>query len=96
MTAPPGVPEKEAAAPLPSRTATATNITASQSSRQNRREDGYAPPSAEDRADAEVIAAAQQRGYRIAVPCIVCGRFLTQKSSVSAHVGPVCRKRVTA
>lgn len=61
----------------------------------HRHEDGFAAPTAEERADAEVIAAAQDRGYRIAVPCIVCGRFLTQKSSVAAHVGPTCRKRVT-
>lgn len=60
----------------------------------HRAEDGFAAPTAEDRADAEVIAAAQARGFRIAVPCLVCGRFLTQKSSVAAHVGPTCRKRV--
>lgn len=61
---------------------------------QYRAGDGFAAPDAQDRADQRVIAAVTACGYRIAVPCIICGSWLTNPRSVAAHVGPVCRKRV--
>jgi hypothetical protein len=47
-------------------------------------------PTAEDRADAEVLAAAAARGYRLAVRCIRCNQWLAAPSSVARHLGPVC------
>jgi len=85
-------PPKEVAAPLPSKAATATSITAIQSS-ESRRQDGYAAPTAEDRADAELLAEAERRGYRLAVRCVDCGHYVVSAASIAAHRGPKCRAR---
>jgi len=58
-----------------------------------RRHDGYAAPDAEDLDDAAVLAAAFERGYRIAVQCIDCGHWLTNPVSVAAFRGPRCRAK---
>jgi hypothetical protein len=67
------------------------DTTSSAKSNGHRRQDGYAAPSAEDRADAAVLAAAAERGFRLAVQCLECGRWLTDRDSVRLHLGPVCR-----
>jgi hypothetical protein len=59
----------------------------------HRRQDGYAAPSVEDRADLAVLAAAEALGYRIAVQCLDCGHWLASPTSVAAHRGPRCRAR---
>jgi Family of unknown function (DUF6011) len=58
-----------------------------------RRQDGYAAPDAEDRADTAILAAAEALGYRIAVQCLDCGHWLASPKSVAAHRGPVCRAK---
>jgi hypothetical protein len=59
----------------------------------HRRQDGYAAPTPEDRADQAVLAAAEALGYRLAVRCRECGRWLVHARSVAGHIGPVCRQR---
>jgi hypothetical protein len=59
----------------------------------HRRQDGYAAPDADDRADAAVVAAAAERGYRLATRCLDCGHWLANPISVAAHRGPRCRAR---
>jgi hypothetical protein len=59
----------------------------------HRRQDGYAAPTAEDRAEAAAVAAVQAFGYSIAVRCLDCGHWLANPASVSAHRGPRCRAR---
>jgi hypothetical protein len=76
--------------------ATSTTPLADTKSIAHRRQDGFAAPGAEDRADAEVIEAARARGFKLAVPCRVCGRMLTARQSVDVFVGPVCASRVVA
>jgi len=58
--------------------------------------DRLEPLTAEDRADLDVIIAAAERGYRIAVQCRRCGQWLTNPKSVRGFIGPVCRERVAA
>lgn len=53
----------------------------------------HEPLDAEDRADAKVIAAAFERGYRIAVQCIHCGHWVSNPKSVRLHAGPRCRTK---
>jgi hypothetical protein len=60
----------------------------------HRRQDGYAAPTAEDRTEAAVLAAAEALGYQLAVRCTRCGQWLVAPSSVAAHMGPVCRAKV--
>lgn len=61
-----------------------------------RRQDGYTAPTADDRADAAVLVAAAERGFRLAVQCVRCGQWLVAAQSVRAHLGPVCRTKVVA
>jgi hypothetical protein len=70
------------------------NHTYAGQSNGHRRQDGYAAPDAEDRADAAVLAAAYARGYRLAVSCLDCGHWLTNPVSVAVHRGPRCRAKV--
>lgn len=58
-----------------------------------RREDGYAPPTVDDRLDELVIAAAKARGFAIAVRCTRCGQWVVAAKSVALHMGPVCRAK---
>lgn len=58
-----------------------------------RREDGYTPPTPDERIDAAVIAAARQRGFDIAVRCARCGHWVVAAKSVAAHLGPTCRAK---
>jgi hypothetical protein len=51
---------------------------------------------AEDREDLAVLQAAEDNGYRIAVQCTACGRWLTSRKSLLAHMGPVCRAKQVA
>jgi hypothetical protein len=70
------------------------NYTDAAKSNGHRRQDGYAAPTAEDRADTAVLAAAAQRGFRLAVQCLRCGQWVVAHESVAAHMGPVCRAKV--
>lgn len=60
-----------------------------------RPEDGYVAPSADDRREHELLAELKSRGYGITVPCLICRRPLTSARSLAAHIGPVCRARMT-
>lgn len=50
-------------------------------------------PQAPDGVDADLIAAAEARGYRLAVRCRRCRSWLTDPTSVATHLGPVCSQR---
>ncbi|WP_071700349.1 DUF6011 domain-containing protein [Mycobacterium heckeshornense] len=58
-----------------------------------RRQDGYAAPAADERAEQRLLAAARRFGFRLAVQCLDCRRWLVDPASVAAHRGPVCRAR---
>ncbi|MGH3968276.1 MAG: hypothetical protein ACRDTV_09245, partial [Mycobacterium sp.] len=49
--------------------ATATRPIASNQSNGHRRQDGYAAPTVGDRADIDVLIAAAEHGFRLAVRC---------------------------
>jgi len=49
----------------------------------------------EDRADIDVLVAAAERGFRLAVQCTACGQWLTNRKSVGRHLGPKCAKRAS-
>lgn len=72
------------------------NTTNDSDSTAYRRQDGYSAPTAVDRAEAAVLAEAKRYGYRLAVRCVNCGHWLVAERSIADHVGPVCRRRVTA
>lgn len=57
------------------------------------RVNGYAAPTAEDRADFDLLAEAQRRGYRLTCRCLDCRRWLADPVSIAAMRGPVCRAR---
>ena len=50
-------------------------------------------PTPEIVADMELVLAASARGFKIAVPCRSCGRWLVAKESVRHQLGPTCRDR---
>jgi hypothetical protein len=50
----------------------------------------HEPLTAEDWADAAVLAAAAELGYRLATRCLRCNQWLVAHSSVARHLGPVC------
>lgn len=54
----------------------------------------HEPLTAEDRADLDVLAAAAERGFRLAVRCTRCNQWLVAPTSVRRHLGPVCRSHV--
>jgi primosomal protein N' len=56
----------------------------------------HEPLTSEDRLDAQVLAAASERGYRLAVRCTRCNQWLVAHKSVALHLGPVCRTKVAA
>lgn len=80
----------------PQRRPSRKNTRADDSSRIHRPEDGHQAPTREDRLDAQVIADAKARGYRIAVRCTRCNQWVVADASVAAHMGPVCRSKVVA
>ncbi|WP_413783407.1 DUF6011 domain-containing protein [Mycolicibacterium obuense] len=51
------------------------------------------PITPEDREDLDVIVAAVERGFRIAVRCRICGHWLSNPRSVSAFLGPRCASK---
>lgn len=53
-------------------------------------QDWNEPLTADDRADFDVLIAAAERGFRLAVRCTRCGQWLVARKSVAAHIGPVC------
>jgi Family of unknown function (DUF6011) len=75
--------------------ATSTTPLADSQSKAYRYQDGYAAPTAEDRADAAILAAAAALGFRLAVRCTRCGQWLVAAESVRSCMGPVCRARVS-
>jgi hypothetical protein len=52
------------------------------------------PLTPEDRADMDAVIAAVERGFKIAVPCRACGRWLVAAESVRHRLGKRCRERV--
>lgn len=48
----------------------------------------------EDRLDAQVLAAARDRGFRLAVRCYRCGQWVVAAQSVALHLGPTCRRKL--
>lgn len=56
----------------------------------------HEPLTREDRADHDVLVAAAERGFHLAVRCTRCGQWLVAPSSVRAHLGPVCRAKAVA
>jgi hypothetical protein len=56
--------------------------------------DRVEPLTAEDGADAAVLAAAAERGYRLATRCLDCRRWLVAERSVQRHLGPVCAAKM--
>jgi hypothetical protein len=79
--------------PAPPHRPTRNNSTAANHCNGHRRQDGFVAPSVEDRDDTTVLAAAFERGYRIAVQCIDCGHWLINPVSVAAFRGPRCRAK---
>lgn len=63
------------------------------STRIHRVEDGYTPPTAEDRYEAWILAEAQNLGYQLSCRCLDCRRPLADKISVRYRRGRVCRQR---
>jgi hypothetical protein len=84
------MPQRERPAPKnrPSRDATSANQLT-----QHRRQDGYAAPTAQDRAEQRVLKLAAEHGFTLAVRCMDCGHFVVSEESVRAHRGPRCRAR---
>ncbi|AFM16984.1 hypothetical protein Mycch_2201 [Mycolicibacterium chubuense NBB4] len=76
--------------------ATSTTPIAVSDSSLYRRQDGYTAPSIDDRLDAQVIEAANARGFRIAARCTRCRQWVVAAESVAAHMGPVCRAKAGA
>lgn len=60
------------------------------------RQDGYAAPDPDDRADESFLATAAELGYRLTVRCLLCNRWLADPESVRLHLGPTCRQRVAS
>ncbi len=79
--------------PAPPQDRPSPNITGYAQPNGHMAQDGYLAPSAEDRLDDQVLAAAAERGYRLATWCVSCGRVLSARASLLAHMGPVCRSR---
>lgn len=76
-------------------TRTATRIPSTQSISYPR-QDGYAAPAADERADESFLATAAELGYRLTVRCLLCNRWLADPESVRLHLGPTCRQRVAS
>ena len=76
--------------------ATSTTPIADADSSLNLRQDGYTALTAEDRLDAQVIAEALARGFRLAARCTRCRQWVVAAESVAAHMGPVCRAKTAA
>lgn len=63
----------------------------------NRAEDGYVPPSPDERREQLLIAELRELGYTLSVRCVACGHPLVTSKSVARHLGPKCAaKAVTA
>lgn len=56
-------------------------------------QDGHAPPTADERYEAWILAEAQNLGYQLSCRCLDCRRPLTDKISVRSRRGRVCRER---
>ena len=67
-----------------------------QSNRLHRPHDGYAAPTAEDRAVAQAVAVLERHGYGIALRCLDCRRPITSPASLARLRGPRCAARVVA
>lgn len=87
---------KKKVAPAP-RKATHQLAKATADSSLYRAEDGYAPPTAEDRREAELLAELAALGYTVAVACVACGHALTHPKSIArGHLGPKCAAKAVA
>lgn len=79
-----------------SRATSTTPIATRHSSRCHRPQDGYAAPTAEDRAVARAVAVLVSYGYGIALRCLDCGHPITAPASLARLRGPRCAARVVA
>ncbi|WP_246584974.1 DUF6011 domain-containing protein [[Mycobacterium] fortunisiensis] len=79
--------------PAPPQDRPSRNTTNAAKSTGHRRQDGYAAPDVDDRLDAQVIAEAEARGFKLATRCSACGHWLVSAPSVALHLGPVCRSK---
>ena len=87
------MPPKTRKRPAPPQNRPPRNHTNTANLNGHRRQDGYAAPTAEDRREAAVLAAAAEMGYRLAVQCLDCRHWLSNPISVAAHRGPRCRAK---
>ena len=46
--------------------------------------------------DAQLLALAYARGYKLAARCIVCGHWICAEPVPLDHIGPTCRRRLDA
>lgn len=74
-------------------TSKTTATVAPESSRLHRPQDGYAAPTAEDRAVAQAVAVLVRHGYGIALRCRDCGHPITAPASLARLRGPRCAAR---
>lgn len=86
-----GPPKKVAAGPAQDRPATNTHTQGQ--SNAHRPEDGYAPPTADDREVAAAIDVLRAYGYGIACRCLDCNRPITAAASLARMRGPWCARR---
>ncbi|WP_372497851.1 DUF6011 domain-containing protein [Tomitella fengzijianii] len=48
---------------------------------------------ADERRERDLLTELADRGFRISVPCRVCGQALVDPRSVARHIGPHCARR---
>lgn len=82
--------------PPPQKAAPHNISSAAKSNRLHRPQDGYAAPTAEDRAVARAVAVLVSYGYGIALRCLDCGHPITAPASLARLRGPRCAARVVA
>ena len=89
---PPGPRYSEGRPPAgPARTAESPNSTASTVKISDiPRHHHHEPLTVEDGLDTAVLAAAAERGYRLAARCIRCSQWFVAPASVARYLGLVC------
>lgn len=79
--------------PAPPQDRPSRNITSATDSSFYRRQDGYAAPTAEDRAVQQAIDVLRGHGYGIAMRCLDCHRPITSATSLARMRGPHCHAK---
>lgn len=82
--------------PAPPQDRPSPNITSATDSSFYRRQDGYAAPTAAERAVAQAIDVLRGHGYGIAMRCLDCHRPITSAASLARMRGPRCAARAVA